>query len=192
MRAPKQSEPRARCLNPKCRKIVVRGTHYCANGCEPSGHGRLTLGDLLARASEPNARGCRIWAGSILKSTGYGRLKFDSRSYRAHRLSWELANERQVPDGMVVMHACDTPACIEPSHLTIGTVADNNRDMFEKRRHARGEQHGVAKLTQADVAKLRAIYRRGITRQVDLAAQFGISQTHVSRLIRGEYWKEAA
>lgn len=55
----------------------------------------------------------------------------------AHRISWEMANGRAVPVGLVVMHACDEPGCVRPSHLGTGTVAENNRDCIAKGRKPR-------------------------------------------------------
>ena len=76
--------------------------------------------------------GCHLWSGSRT-SSGYGVIGDTSRT-RAHRLSWELANERRIPAGMVVRHTCDTPACINPRHLLIGTDLDNAWDAIERGR----------------------------------------------------------
>jgi HNH endonuclease len=46
----------------------------------------------------------------------------------AYRRMWRLWNDREIPPGMCICHKCDIPACVRPSHLWLGTVADNNRD----------------------------------------------------------------
>lgn len=68
---------------------------------------------------------------------GYGSLRVNGIVQYAHRLVFERAWQFPIPLGMVVMHTCDTPACINPLHLQLGTQADNVRDMAAKGRHGR-------------------------------------------------------
>ena len=68
-------------------------------------------------------------------NTGYHRFTdSDNRSRAAHRLAWEMHNAEPIPDGMVVMHTCDNPRCINPEHLVLGTLSDNTRDAVAKGR----------------------------------------------------------
>lgn len=84
--------------------------------------------------------GCHLWTGSTNKC--YGVVGKGGRSggmFQAHRLSWEFSNG-PIPDGLHVLHKCDTPACVNPDHLFLGTNGDNIRDAI-----AKGRQYQVAK-----------------------------------------------
>jgi len=76
--------------------------------------------------------GCWIWMGSTTQK-GYGDIKYDKKHHRAHRLSYELHNGA-IEDGLMVCHSCDTPSCINPEHLFMGTAQDNTDDMVKKGR----------------------------------------------------------
>lgn len=76
---------------------------------------------------------CWLWNGRR-DANGYGRLYFRGRHHYAHRLALELASGEPLTKGVVVMHTCDNPPCVNPSHLRQGTVADNNRDRATKGR----------------------------------------------------------
>lgn len=76
--------------------------------------------------------GCWLWLGTT--SNGYGRLSYGGHAPRyAHRLSFEAFNG-PVPAGMDVCHKCDTPSCVNPAHLFVGTASDNAKDMVQKMR----------------------------------------------------------
>ena len=75
-----------------------------------------------------------MWIGS-LRDTGYGRIYWNGKHGRkAHRVAWEVAHGA-IPPGMNVLHRCDERRCVNPAHLFLGTLADNNRDTWEKGRH---------------------------------------------------------
>lgn len=59
---------------------------------------------------------CWEWTGSI-DNKGYGRIAVDRRLTYTHRVSWELANGRPIPDGHVVDHVCENRKCFNPDHL---------------------------------------------------------------------------
>ena len=133
---------------------------------------------------------CWLWTGHI-DQKGYGRVstgKRNSLKY-AHRVSWEEANGRPVPDGMCVLHACDTPACIRPDHLWIGTKRENNLDRVAKGRSAKevpsrqGELNWAAKLSDADAREIRSML--GNTTQRHIASMYGVSQSVISNIATG-------
>lgn len=125
---------------------------------------------------------------------GYGRFRFRGCLYYAHRMAWELVNG-PVPEALEVCHTCDNPPCCNPAHLFVGTHADNLGDMATKGRAKPvpilGEQNGNSRLTSEEVEAIRRRYVRGVTRQVDLAREYGISQPTISCVIRATTWPKA-
>ena len=75
---------------------------------------------------------CWLFRGT-LNNKGYGKLFFEGRLVYAHRVSYALAHGG-LPASHV-LHRCDTPACVNPDHLFLGTQGDNIRDMAAKGRH---------------------------------------------------------
>lgn len=129
---------------------------------------------------------CWEWVGGK-SSGGYGNMMIGRRNVRAHRFSWEIANGKP-PDGMLVLHRCDNKACVRPSHLFIGTHADNVADKVGKRRQATGEKIGSAKLTIPDVAAARKMYASGTMSHSQIAAALGVTRENIGMVVRRKTW----
>ena len=81
---------------------------------------------------EPNS-GCWLWI-SATKQNGYGVFNCgDETTVRAHRWSYEF-HKGPIPNGLVVCHSCDVRCCVNPHHLWVGTVKQNQMDMMKKGR----------------------------------------------------------
>lgn len=93
-----------------------------------------------SKVDRGDGSGCWLWTAD-LNRTGYGRINVNRRVWLAHRLSFVI-NVGPVPAKLFVLHACDTPACVRPDHLWLGTQADNMRDAATKGRTARGDKVG--------------------------------------------------
>jgi hypothetical protein len=85
---------------------------------------------------------CHPWRGSRMP-TSYGlyqgSVDYRGFSFLAHRIAWALAEDREIPDGLIIRHACDNPPCCNRRHLLIGTHADNMQDAIDRQR-TRGAQ----------------------------------------------------
>lgn len=129
-----------------------------------------------------SAEGCWEWQGQILSVNNYGRYRRKNPygTERAHRIAWMIANG-PIPKGMYVCHKCDNPPCVNPSHLFLGTQADNMQDMHLKGRGHAGESHANAKLSDEEVEIIRS-NPLGVT-QRELASKFGVSESLVSQII---------
>jgi len=137
---------------------------------------------------------CWEWRASR-DANGYGLFCLSGGGrVRAHRFSWEMAN-CEIPEGLIILHRCDNPPCVNPAHLRLGTQADNVADMVAKGRQKpppapREELHWSATLTAAQAV---AIYRRAASREPHrgIARDFGVSPTTVARIARRERWQSA-
>ena len=127
---------------------------------------------------------CWGWS-SCLDGFGYGLFRACGKVWRAHRASWTIAHG-DIPNGMCVLHTCDDPTCSNPRHLFLGTRAQNNADRDQKGRHVplRGEAHGMAKLTDAQIESIQSM--RGNRPAWSVARRFDVSVTHVWRIWNGE------
>ena len=129
--------------------------------------------------------GCWLWQGSMWGK--YGRLYKGRKVILAHRYSYE-AHVGPIPSGMVVRHTCDTPRCVNPAHLILGTLADNNRDAVERGRTARGESNGKTTITEAQAIEIKADTRT----LHEIAREYGVSHSTVWNIRKGITWKHLA
>lgn len=175
-----------------------------------------TIEYLATRTKETPApyglpKPCRTWTAAV-NHGGYGKASRGDRDILAHRLSY-LLHVGEIPEGLFVLHHCDVAACCEPSHLYVGTAADNARDAVVRGRlpppwnklppgvprkprgphkpdpnapgrPPRGTEHYRAKLTEDAVRAIRADGRK----YAHIAADHGVSQSTVGEVKRREKW----
>lgn len=147
---------------------------------------RLTEEERFERAYQPEPNsGCWLWSACAL-AYGYGLFKYAGRLRTAHRVSW-LISGRSLTAEDCVLHKCDTPACVNPDHLFVGTQAENMADKARKGRSAKGARNGSAKLTPDDVCEIRRRLTEGEP-QRKIAASYGVSQYAISCISRNAHW----
>ena len=135
---------------------------------------------------------CWNWTAS-LDTSGYGRFKVRShQSVSAHRVAFVLANNEH-PKKMLVLHSCDNPKCVNPSHLRLGTAKDNSDDMYRRGRNVipdrSGANNGNSKLNEAQVKAIKGMIAEGVS-NVKIAPQFGVTHQLISKIKRGHIWSE--
>lgn len=134
-----------------------------------------------------NRNDCWEWIGS-LDPKGYGSFGIQGRTRKAHRVAYELHHATEIPSGMHVCHSCDNPKCCNPSHLWLGTNADNHRDMAKKGRAGirRGEDNVSHKFTDGQIEQVFALRAEGL-KQREIAERLQISRGYISSILRGRW-----
>ena len=125
---------------------------------------------------------CWLWRGPR-KGFGYGS---GPGGEYAHRWAYRTFIG-PIPPGKYVLHRCDTPLCVKPDHLFLGTQHDNLKDAAAKGRMIRGSAHYNAKLTEEDVRRIRSLREAG-TPATGLCQQYGISFLTVWRILHRKTW----
>lgn len=161
-----------------------------------------SLQDCIKGYSSIVPSGCWEWNRSR-DQDGYGHLSWERKTVRAHRLSW-MAFYGPIPIGIQVCHTCDNPCCVNPSHLWLGTNADNTADRTRKGRESRGNSHTATFInnpkwwaarpkgsshvnSKINEAQARAILNDTRPQRV-IAVDYGVAQSLISLVKRRKLW----
>lgn len=142
--------------------------------------------------------GCWIWQGSPAGSNGYGRIMVDGVNIQAHRYSY-IKHIGEIPDGVYVLHKCDTPLCVNPNHLFLGSHQDNSDDKVKKNRQANGlrlskAQNNQIRCGEKNVnSKLKSenvisIFKDERPQRV-IAKDYNVTQTLINSIKKQRSWK---
>lgn len=144
---------------------------------------------------------CWLWNGWRDKD-GYGKFRVGESKMPAHRYSYIL-HVGPIPDGMCILHTCDTPPCVNPAHLMPGTNRQNIDDMLSKGRQRKGLNHprklmprevfaqgsrvGTAKLNECSVIAIRARIASGESCR-SIARRYNVSHMTILRIKDSKAW----
>ena len=129
---------------------------------------------------------CWIWIGG-LNFDGYGVYSKNGITYRAHRYIWELLNNEKIGN-KIAMHICDTPSCVNPKHLVLGTQADNIDDKTKKNRQAKGEKCPSSILTKEQIIEIRSKYKYRVCTYKMLANEYNVCADTIQKAVRKINW----
>lgn len=130
---------------------------------------------------------CWEWQGPFYVD-GYPKFTVRKKPYSAHRVSYEL-HHGEIADGLFVCHRCDNRACVNPAHLFLGTIQDNNLDRHSKGRtrgtFQSGENHLNAKLSNADAEAILSLKGSGLL-QREVGERYGVSRATIGAIWQGK------
>lgn len=137
-----------------------------------------SLAAKLAARQSPQPNGCILYTGQ--NNGTYGQIGYRLETHLAHRAAY-MVHKGPIPEGACVCHGCDTPLCINPDHLWLGSYSDNVQDMYAKRRANHAKK---TKLTETQVREVRAARAAQVSAET-IAASYGISRSYVYDIFRG-------
>ena len=165
--------------------------------------------EKLISNSDGNHDPDKCWNWMKSKNTkGYGKTRSEGRLHYVHRLSWEFTNGK-IADGLLVLHKCDNPSCINPNHLFLGTHKDNINDMMNKGRNnqptgdlhgsktkpesiARGIKVSTSKLNDDLVLEIRKLKKSSNSSNYVIARHYGVSAPTIRAVVNGVSWSHVS
>lgn len=145
---------------------------------------RLTLQERIIKNSQKSDVGCWLWLLSP-GFDGYGKIKYQKATLRAHRASW-MAFRGDLPNDMFVCHSCDNPLCVNPEHLFLGSAQENMTDKMNKNRWSGGRP--TWKLDEYKVKLIRMLGNRITTKR--WAEEFGVTVATIKYIKNGKIWTQ--
>ena len=159
-----------------------------------SGRKKKSIKDRILEKIKKNENGCWLWMGA--KSGGnasgkyrYGYIRLGNKSKRVHRVLYEITRKEKI-GVRHVLHKCDTPSCVNPDHLFLGSAYDNVRDMIYKNRdyHPCGEKNN-SKLTETQVNLIRLKFLGGNVTYAELSRIYMVSPVTIRNIVLRKKWK---
>ncbi len=173
-------------LVPPCR--IKKGCRFCSPACGYKNKTSPLIDRFFLHVGKKQPNGCIPWI-AFKDGNGYGLISIGShRSIVASRASYILF-VGDIPNGLHVLHRCDNPSCVNPTHLFLGTNLDNIKDKISKNRQTKGSLIVGSKLNEDSARKIRHLYSLGGTSYMKLADQFGVTGSNIQAVIERRTWK---
>jgi len=146
-----------------------------------------TLPDVFwSRVDKRGPDECWPWTG-CRGNFGYGVIGVEGERLYSHRVTYILAYG-EIPDGLLVRHLCNNPACCNPTHLALGTDQDNMNDKVRAGRQQRGEEIGISVLTESQVLGIYARCETGDETWVQIAMDYEVNPSTIAGIFHGRTW----
>lgn len=159
---------------------------YCSRPCRKKGVTTPAIDRFFTHLSKKMPSGCIEWLGAR-SCEGYGYFNTGTGKSMSHRFSYDYF-VGTIPDSLCVLHSCDNPPCINPTHLFLGTRIKNNADRDSKSRQSRGEGCPLSILTEVDVLEIRRKLAAGVPQPI-LAAEYHVSRGAICGINIRRTWK---
>jgi hypothetical protein len=168
----------------KVNKARANSSFTCSNFCRTSRCGGKLEDKYNARVIRSiDTNACWSWRGTP-NGNGYPTIGHKGKVLIASRVSYEL-HFGEFDKALWVLHKCDNPICTNPTHLYLGTRADNMRDMVDRARQPRGER---ARLSKLKLAQVKLIWLDDRPARI-VAQDYGITRQTVRDIKNGKTWK---
>jgi len=187
----KRKKQKGRFCSRECtRKLLRKGQlkkHFEYLKEETNEQKLLWLKEHYEKFAIKNEEGCWGWNGCIMQ--GYANFHHRGKIMKAHRASWIIHNG-EIPNGMFVLHKCDTRNCSNPKHLFLGDQTDNMRDMAFKGRTGvlLGESNPASVLTNEKVIEIKNLLKMGVNMN-RIATDFKVNKNTIASIKYGKTWK---
>jgi len=132
-----------------------------------------------------NENGCHICISHYIDPFGYPKFKRNGKDWIMSRYIY-TQNFGEIPKGLVIRHKCDNTGCINPEHLELGTVSENNKDLAIRFRASQGEEHKDSKLKEYQVVE---IFKSKLP-STKLSKIYNVSHQSISNIRNNVTWKK--
>ena len=151
--------------------------------------GYSTFIELLSK-TVTNQDGCLEWQNARAFH-GYGVVRYDGRTFLAHRLALALYTQTSPINDLDALHSCDNPPCINPKHLRWGDAQENAMDMVNRGRQnhpdRRGSKHHMSKLNEQKVLEIRQLFTVGLSNAA-IARLYGVTKDNIWCIWHKKTW----